>query len=235
MKKSIDTILQSVDYPEVKLDIHQQALKKSLLEQYGKKRGGDKPFMKRNVFRFAALGIMSIALIGVITVTTLLPKTPEVQAQEIVSNAMNHIVKLSDEERKVLESKIKADLQGSLAEAQQAEDLTVVPEEEIKRVDPPKEVDNKDVFMFRKGSEDVQPIAPSGDMGNAVPGTKIAFSGDVMAPHGVKVLRYTDPQGRKVILGINEQNEPVMKMMMLRKEDLNNLPKTKEFHLRQDQ
>lgn len=223
MNDQLEKVLQSVDVPDVHLPAHQRALRTSLLAQYTKKKGGEVPFMKRKVVRFSAIGFLSVVLIAIVTVTTLLPKTPQAQAQEIVSNAMDHIITLSDADRKVLEEKIKADLEGSLEEAKQAKDLTVVPEEEIQRIDPPKEFEKKDVLITKPFKID----GPDGhvNVGDEMkPGTRIEFSGKVMAPHGVKVLRYTNPEGKKIILGINDKNEPVMKLMFLDKKDVHGLP-----------
>lgn len=179
--------------------------------------------MKKKVVRYSTIGFLSLVLITIVTVTTLLPKTLQAQAQEIVNNAMDHIIKLSDTDREALEQKIQADLKSSLEEAKQAKDLTVVPENEIQRMDPPKEFGDKDVFMTK-------PLNGDGPVGKGIikkefkPGTRVELSGKVMAPHGIKVLRYTNPEGKKVILGINDNNEPVMKMMFLDKEDIKGLP-----------
>jgi hypothetical protein len=241
MYKEQENILDSVDAPTVQLRAHQKALRQSLLQQFEPSmvKGGEESFMKKKIFRVAALGFITLVLVGAFVITTVMPKTQQAQAQEIVDSAMSHASNLSVEDRHVIEQNIKSDLKSSLEEAKQASDLAVVPESEITRIDPPKMLDKengkKEVFMIN-GQQKASPmsgVSKAGTPGkdgevNIQNGPAIHIEpGKIMAPNGVKVLRYTNPQGQKIVLGINEQNEPVMKMGTVSEKDKNNLPQGK--------
>ena len=233
MNKLDTTIL-----PKKEVTLHKHALKYALLRTYASEQRntwkGGEIFMKHKLVFMSITSIFVLVLLFGYAFLGNNSFTPRAEAKEAVEKAFDRIITLSSEERQQLEQRLKADLESSLTEAKNARDLEVVPEEEIQRITPPT-IEGKEVFGIgmRKKTSEGTPSLESEEKGavtkhfeiveedvvqrgEAEPGVRVAFEpGKIPVPHGVKVLRYTDPKGNKVILGINEQDEPVMKMIRM--------------------
>lgn len=115
--------------------------------------------------------------------------TKKAQAQAAVKNAMFKAKLLSPEQRAEIEGKMKADIKASLEEAYAAKDLTISDKSEMQK-------DGIFTFSIAKPA-----ISSEGEV-SAGPKT----------PEVEKYLKYTDPKGRQVVLGLNAEGVVVFKM-----------------------
>lgn len=235
----MDNILEIEDFAEVKLPNNKKILKEFLLKEHKiiitKKvslfKGGEVILRHKFIsFGFAVILLATMISAAFLTRMPIQPfLTPKVEAQEAIKRAFDRFVKLSDKEKEFLQKKLKADLRQSLLEAKNAKDLELVPEDQIQRIEMPKMRDgSEDVFMLKP--VDVREVEgkPEWTAANEVdksqemaPGTRVQFvDSKIMAPRGIKILRYTNPQGQEVILGIDENDEPVMKLIKIDREML---------------
>lgn len=240
---------------------HQDVLKKALYKQYKKKKQhpllftiiskkGGEYIMHHKFLTFGMTGFAVVAIaIGIFIASgsSFSPVKPaQVQAQELIDKSFARIIKLSPEEQKELEQKLKADLENSLEEARNAKDLEIVPESEIERVEMPKieegkpmvgvkatfKTEGKDEPSLEKINENGERVfIKTGEEGGtqdtldkvpaavaAKPATRVHFDGGkIPAPKDVTVLRYTNAEGGKVFLGIDKEDKPVFKMIKMEK------------------
>jgi hypothetical protein len=236
--------------PTAEVTIHKKALKYALLKAYAsdsenngikyRMKGGEF-VMKNKVFSLSVSALLIVTLLFGFMFLSSNIFTPQAEAKEAVEKAFTKFRTLTPEEQANLEKKIRADMETSLEEAKNAKDLEIVPEKEITRFTPPIEAEEQHKMTFKADHViGTEPVAVSNNAeggvgrGNAVPGVRVAGDHGIMAPEGLKLLRYTDPHGRKTILGINEKDEAVMKMITLNKEDIKNMnvvtPENAEEH-----
>jgi hypothetical protein len=226
MNKSFEEQLEKLRLPDIELRRSQQVFKKALLTNPPQKlsfirqllKGGERYKMNRNILVFSAAGLIVIAMFLGITALNFLPKSAQVQAKDLVDRMIIKMSDLTPEQRKEIETRIQADMKESLEEAKAAKDLTIVPESEINRMDKPAMGGKVGFMVFKKDTDDEN--APKKDIFFE---KKVASSGEpaplpgITVPKGIKVLSYTDSKGRKVLLGVDENDKPVMKMIRIEK------------------
>jgi hypothetical protein len=225
------------DLPDFELTSHKNALKKLLVNSYTPRisernylwKGGDY-VVKHKIISIGVTGFLVIALLVGWTIfgdNKLSPLPPaQAEAQEIIDRTFDRIIKLTPEEQKELEIRLQADLQSSLEEARNAPDLRIVPEEELHRMTPPPTEGEKPVYGFmaihQKPMHEGQGL-PESEMSA---GTRVQVDNHkIMAPEGLTILGYTNPEGRKVFLGIDKDDKPVFKIIKLEGKDMEGLPK----------
>jgi hypothetical protein len=135
-------------------------------------------------------------------------KTAKAQAE--VKNMMFKTKQLNPEERANIEKKIQGDMEGSLQEAYAAKDLIIVEGDQMQDM-------GITTFKGSDGAQNASFMAVKGS-GDTKGAGSVMVSRD--AEKIVKQLRYTDPKGRKVTLGISENGVPVFKMMTLSEQEM---------------
>lgn len=222
--------LEKIKVPELEVDAHKKLLKQYLFSRdTGSKKtelsflkGGDFVKNHRYIFSGAVIAVL-VLIIGTAAYlggfTIFAPQ--EASAKEIVEEAFDKFISLTPEQQEELEKLVQADLRVSLLDAQDAADLEIVPESEIVRVEKEStpSVGKGDVVY---GSPAFTVYEPGGSTDpreqKVVPGTRVFFGdGKIEVIKGVKVVWFTDKSGQKTILGINEMDEPVMKMVVMDK------------------
>lgn len=208
--------LKDLSLPDVATNYHKRLLKQHILSLYNETqekrslfvKGGDIYMFMRNFgFLKSSLTLGVIAIVaGMLFVYQGGFIARPASAQEVMDRVVKTISDLTPEEREEIEKKIQDDLSKSVEEARQAKDLIVVPEEEIVRGEPPAQ--SKGFFVEKVDESDFK----GGAAAQAKP----------VVPEGVTVLRYTDPEGRLVTLGIDKDNKPVFKMIKIEMQDIRN-------------
>ncbi len=233
--------------PDFEIPTHKKILKEYLMKEFTqndtRKRNffmkGGEYIMRHKTFAYAATAFAVITLaIGIAVIpdspfTNLSPAKAE--AQEIVDKSLTRVIHLSEAEQKELSKMLKADLESSLQEARTAKDLEVIPENEVTRIEMPQVNDNTEFVGTSLGTSSDGEKLPEQDGKTPVTGVSShavdlrLMDGKFLAPKGVTVLRYTDIEGRKVHLGIDREDKPVFKMMMLEKEEREHLEQESRF------
>jgi hypothetical protein len=166
------------------------------------------------------------------------------QARELLDRSFTKAFKLSPEMQARLESHMKAGLQATYEEAKAAPDLRVLSAEEYEKealftisktpgVLPPEAnlPEGATGVFFAHSNGEMSPVGDGKEVKNVI------FEAEVSAIHPeemtegvrvettpfeapVKYLSYTDPEGRKVVLGIDKNDTPVMKISTLEVGDI---------------
>lgn len=219
--------------PIITLPKNQAAMRQLLVSHYHSKGGGKKVNRKILVYTSTVALCAMLFAGGIYLVnSTGLFRSSEVSAQELVNKMTDKVRTLTEEERARIESRLKDDLEISLEEARNAPDLKYIPEERLERIDipaPGKMLKKEEKVFFKKtigqGDGPKELVSETNDMFNG--------TGKIPVPKDVKyVLQYSNPNGAKVMLGVNEQETPVMKMIQLRKVTIDG--DTKEVQLNED-
>lgn len=231
---------------------HKQQLKAALV-QYGQKRRPTvsawvKDSIKNMKINFRASSFIVGALVGVLVVSgakvannssTLAKYNPFAsniaEAQAVVKDVLTKASRLSEEDRKKIDERIKDDMKKSLDEAMQAKDLQILEGDGSNDLEP------NDTAMFRvvnidgekAGSigitRDIKVEAHKGFTTTSSAGAEAGatFSAGTMVSMGnaepikiVKRLSYTDPEGRKITLALGEDGLPVFKSMSFTEADM---------------
>jgi hypothetical protein len=226
-KKHFNSYLDSIAVPDVKTPTQKEKLRQALLATAFEKnsnsnvrvKGGEQYNMRRILLTVTSALVVSVVLLGMSLFYPAFINTPQAQAKDLVDRVIFKVADLSPEERKAIEQKIQDDLMESLKEAKAAKDLRIVPESEIERIALPenggKDLPAHGMRVFKLRHEDIAQDGkePSHD---EVKITEGAVPGRPVVPTSVKtVLEYTDTQGRKTTLGLDEHEKPVMKMIKL--------------------
>jgi hypothetical protein len=193
---------------------HRQQLKAALLE-YGFKHRPSVLLWTKDIFKSmqmnfkpttfvagALVGAMLLGGVQLLNNSATLAKynplaTKKALAQAAVKNAMFKAKQLSPEQKAKIEATMKADMNASLEEAYAAKDLTITDEEDMKKEG------EAGIKVFT--------IADTKQAGVAAAG-KITASASKGA-EVKKYLKYTDPQGRQVALGLDADGVVVFKMV----------------------
>jgi hypothetical protein len=187
-------LLQDLELPEIQLPANRQNLKTALLTQ-----------SRRSPSRrwYIPAGLSMTAAIVLILVTTLIgTRSPQALAQETVRRMFIRLESLSPAEREQIERRLQADLENTLLEAQAAGDLITLDREQFEReVLAPMEARARaegtfDIVLEPGASEPSLPPPPP-------------------TPEFLTYLRYTNAAGQTVIVGVDENNLPVMKLIRL--------------------
>ncbi len=192
-------LLQDLELPEIHLPVNRQSLKTSLLTQ------SRQPSSRR---WFIPAGLSTAAAVAVVFVTTLIGTgSPQALAQETVRKMVTRLENLSSAEREEIESRMQADLENTLLEAQSAGDLTTLSREQFEQEIP----DPMEARLLARDAETFDVFIATDETPHASPPP---------APlEAVTYLRYTNPSGQVVIVGVDENNLPVMKLIRLADDD----------------
>lgn len=232
----IEKRLSNLDLPKIKLAGHQARLKNTLLADrcFDFNNNLNFLFMVKQVkFAVPALLILTVAVICGVFCNGLMPgfnKVGTVQAKELIAESKFAIEKLSQEARAQLEELIKADLSKSLEEAYSANDLEFVGEEDLteRRQDNSGNLqvdflDQETGVASQNGEiKTVATTVSSSSKSQGDSNTKMVM-GKYIADYNermmtkIKILKYTDKDGNKIILGLNPDNLPVMQVKVSEK------------------
>ncbi len=228
--EKIDERLNGLDLPEIKLAAHQARLKSSLLavKQFDKNNKFNFIFMiKQAKFYVPAALILVVAAAFIFGLVPGMNKASFVQAKEMISESKFAISKLSAEARAQLEEIIKADLSKTLEEAYNANDLEYIGEEDIsdsKNNSRNLKVDflDDEIGVASQNGEiktvATLSVAESKNNNDGQKDVKLNMgkfiADNIVKMDKVKLLKYTDQKGRKIILGLNNDNLPVMQIMV---------------------
>lgn len=228
--EKIDERLNGLDLPEIKLAAHQARLKSSLLavKQFDKNNKFNFIFMiKQAKFYVPAALILVVAAAFIFGLVPGMNKASFVQAKEMISESKFAISKLSAEARAQLEEIIKADLSKTLEEAYNANDLEYIGEEDIsdsKNNSRNLKVDflDDEIGVASQNGEiktvATLSVAESKNNNDGQKDVKLNMgkfiADNIVKMDKVKLLKYTDQKGRKIILGLNDDNLPVMQIMV---------------------
>lgn len=220
MNKSnnIEKRLGDLDFPEIKLAGHQARLKNGLLtaKRFHSNNLNFLFMLKQVRFAVPAL-ILIVAVICGALYLGLIPgfnKVGMVQAKELIAESQFAIEKLSQEARAQLEKLIKADLSKSLQEAYNAKDLEFVGEEDLS----PRSQGNSDNLQNDLTKTIAAATAAFSSESQNEPGNKKMELDNYLVDYNermttkIKVLKYTDKDGNKIIIGLNPENLPVMQI-----------------------
>ncbi|MFA5024642.1 MAG: hypothetical protein WC523_06870 [Patescibacteria group bacterium] len=215
----IEKRLGHLDFPEIKLVGHQARLKNDLLAAKRFHSNNNLNFLfiiKQIKFAVPAL-ILTVAVICGAFCLGLIPgfnKVGTAQAKELIAESQFAIEKLSREARAQLEELIKADLSKSLEEAYNAKDLEFVGEEDLS----PRSQDNGDNLQNDLAKTIAAATATSSSENQNESGNKKMVLDNYLIDYNermtvkIKVLKYTDKDGHKIIIGLNPENLPVMQI-----------------------
>jgi hypothetical protein len=221
--------LEELNVPDINASKQTALLKAVLIRRHEKTLGlsGVLNYIKQGYKQMSLLKKMSpiAAIIVVAVVFGLLNQSTPVSAQATVDKAMMRAGKLSPEQRANIEAKIKADLNKSLEEAKAASDLKIesgAPEAVgFGRITAPFGK-IKDAFKFESKAE--------GDL-KAGRAFSITSSDGAPVSENIKYMTYTNPEGQKVTLGVDENDMVVFKMIQLTEEQKQKLMETrKQIH-----
>lgn len=224
--------LSGLDFPEIKLAGHQARLKNSLLvsRRFSPNNNLNLLFMIKQV-KFAVPALLFLTLVMVVGLSLMpgLNKAGTAQAKELIAESRFAITQLSQEARAQLEELIQADLSKSLEEAYNANDLEYIGEEDLAARSRDVTDDLQIDFLDQEtgvASQDGEAKAITTTISSSNSGSddnvKLGF-GKFIADYNaktmtkIKVLKYTDKNGNKVILGLNADNLPVMQIMVTEK------------------
>lgn len=178
--------LEALDMPNIALPKHEQALKNVLLDSgyFGKK--------KMSIFkRLAPIGgLLALAVLAFLVSQTY--RAPgSASAQEIADKSAAAVTQLSSKEKQALDEHLKSGAENLLTEAQNARDLSEVPKDQI------------DGLLY-----------PPAWMDNLSETEQQNFKSrlDALNLTTAKFLQFTDSNGQKVILAIDDNNLPVYKV-----------------------
>lgn len=200
--------------------------------------------MKRFALSLSIVGVAACVL-AVTLVPQQVFQTPVVHAQELVNRAAARVAFLPVETREEIEKRMKADMDQTLAEAKAAPDLRILSPEEFEKemAEERKQMEEKGLPQAIELSTSVvgaglvtTSAAPTdaqeihlykhGENGNSLDhGFELVTDAEAVAAFSVspinikepvRYLAYTSPFRDSVVLGLDEDDVPVMKIIRLR-------------------
>lgn len=149
--------------------------------------------------KLVPLGV--IVIVGAAVIANVLPSsfTPPVNARELVNQSLDRAVTIPVETRKEIEKHIDADMEETLEEAKRAPDLKIITKAEFEREDTKETKNGAFKIYLEKVSAD--------------------------ALQSLTYLRYTNPEGRKVTLGLNKHEVLVFKLVEITDEEAREIEK----------
>jgi hypothetical protein len=212
--------LEELNVPDIGSSKHANLLRADLIRRHEQTLGlsGVLNYIKESYKQMSLIKKVSpvAAIIVVAVVFGLLNQSTPANAQDTVNKAMMRAEKLTPEQRANIESKIKADLNQSLEEAKAAPDLQIVSGEEstfgFGRISAPFGK-LKNAFTFKLENKQVDGEFTGGKA------VGMAVHDSAIDPANIKHMTYTNPQGQKVTLGVDENDMVVFKMIEFSEED----------------
>ncbi len=186
--------LETLDVPEIELPTYRSRLKLALLNSLRP----NTPMTSFTSFRFLLPVGGIAALVLAIGGATYMAGTQTSYAAELASKSMQAIIQLSEVEQGALNMHLHAEAESILAQATQADDISVVSPEEVTGLLYPSSwmdelsADERASFEARLADE---------DLANA------------------QFLQFTDDAGQKVLIAINSDNLPVYRIANVGAED----------------
>lgn len=195
-------------------------------------------FFMGNVKKFSfAVSTLAVVLIGTAVFNMAMP-AHSAQARELVERSMAKVLKITPEMRQEIEARIKADMEATLKEARAAKDLrTITKEEAGVSFDMPEDGKGKVMFTHKVGVGEGFGTS-TGDTifaaGGAIKGGEkvlflnkedgpasagVAFAGPTIK-EAKTYLAYTDTKGRSVVIGLDDEDTVVMKMVKMTGKDM---------------
>lgn len=217
MEHDIDAGRERADAPDIAMPLHARRLRAALLSSPRFARPTDGAARLIHLFvthmttkRKFALAGASLALVGIISygLSDLAGKGTEyAQAQELVKAANIQIARIPAEMRLDIESRMKVTMDNALAEAEAAPDLRRISADELSK--EPIHQDGNTFHLVNMNGK-----MPLSGVNVRVEGDSAVFSGtgastaSASAPENpvVSYLVYTDPEGHKVRLGLDQEN-----------------------------
>lgn len=199
--------------------------------------------MKRFVpFAALSIAVLIVAVTSVIPQTSLTP-TPVANAQELLNRAVTKASVMPTDMRAEIEKRMKSDMAETLKEAKAAPDLRILtPDEFEQEMHTQMQADQAnsmpiegsaqgfgiavsgesgvlstsptEVHLIKMDEDQIPQVSSTATFEAAVAGTKFTIA-PVEIKEPVKYLAYTNPAGQSVILGLDEDDVPVMKIMRL--------------------
>jgi hypothetical protein len=207
--EELQSTLDTLETPSQINHTHKRQLKHILMSKASSSSGLKNLFLSYYsmslVKKVAPLGI--VAVVAIALVVSLVPNshTPQAQAQELVNRSIGQVMAIPAQTREEIEKNINADMEQTLEEAKHAPDLHVITKEEFEKED---ETDGGSVGVY---SVSLAPL----DNGNVMVTdgiTPLALNPD-------KYLRYTNPQGQEVTIGLDEHEVLVFKLVKISGEE----------------
>jgi hypothetical protein len=150
--------------------------------------------------------------------------TPQAQAQDALKKTMKFAERLTPEQRAEVEEKIQADLKTTLEEAYNAPDLKILTPEEFQaefNADAALNPKLEEALNVRVDHLKESGAADESHKLESVPAKLRAFK--LLKPGNedvTKYLRYTDPEGRAVTLGVDKEDNVLFKAVKLNEADM---------------
>lgn len=238
----IEEQLENMSKPNVFLVSHHRRLKVALLEsakvRYRSSNVRDWRVIMQRITPIG-LTIVTVAALALSVGPYSVTQTPKAEAQEAVRKAHSRFTALTAEQRQQIEAKIRADMSETLEEARRAKDLKILSPEEFENslaeerknhpTPDPAEMTKPLALHYKIDNQAGKPdIVAAPEHGQAAQGERFfiqaekvedgeqpALSPAPFAAQPVKYLQYTNPEGMKVILGLDENDTPVMKMLRI--------------------
>ena len=237
MNDHFEKMLNEMEVPQAENGAHQLALKSALVDiSRTEIKTHEKGFftMRRKIFASAGMGLAALIAVAV-SVVLLTPGSQASAAQQLAKQSSSYVAGLSPDGKAQLLQKFStayhADPQQLLSEAQQASDLTVLTYDQLK-------TEHSDIFAMLPNNRPAGAIVRTGgtgsDPGKPGPVTSdqaqpVAGDKALQAPvhqgeppagpppafpdlSSMKFLLFTDTQGQKILLGIGQDNGPVLTM-----------------------
>lgn len=161
--------------------------------------------------------------------------TPQAQAQDALKKTMKFAEKLTPEQRAEIEEKIQADLKATLEEAYNAPDLKILTPEEFQaefNADAALNPKLEEALNARLDHIKVNAEGEEGSKLEAIPAKLRAFKMFKPGNEDVtKYLRYTDPQGRAVTLGVDKDDNVMFKAIKFSEADMQKRIEEGEFKM----
>ncbi|HWY78835.1 MAG TPA: hypothetical protein VNW29_00600 [Candidatus Sulfotelmatobacter sp.] len=198
-KLNISTI-ENTEVKQIDLQQHRHALRKSLLTSpYWEKqpnififflKGGEN-IMLKNKIATAGIAFTVVAVIFV-SINALLPKNTTAYAEQLAQQSYQKVVNLTPGQLDILKQKVHMDPSELLQEAKNAKDLKALTYDQFVNEYP----------MIKMGYSTQSSNATLGAL-PPHPDTEI------LDMHSLKFLAFTDANGQKVVVGIDQNNFPV--------------------------
>ena len=222
--------IENINKPNVYAPIAQKRLSKLLETKYQKNNFNNIFMTKQMKLILPSIAVLVMFLTIGLGVIPGINQAKKVQAKEIIDGSKVAISQISEETRAKLESMIKDDLSNSLQEAYEAKDLVYVGEQDLTTIDIKDSnlkihfLDSEVGIVGGNGTATVSIV--STDTNNELENSlskdnKVVINvgtfigNDLASMKKIRILKYTNEKGERVVLGLNENDLPVMKVVSM--------------------